>query len=75
MPNARPNDGDFAARLIHVESMMAHFQRTMQELDQVVIEQGRSLNDLAGRIRRLAAELATLQDATVEEPDEDEPPS
>lgn len=75
MPNSRSNDGELAARVIAVESLLTHLQRTVQELDQVVTEQGRAIDELAKRVRRLASELSALQDATVEEPEEEEGPA
>ena len=65
-----------AARLAHVEELFMHLQRTVQDLDQVVILQGKRLDTLERKVSQFAVVLETLAPASEQEPplSESKPP-
>ncbi len=76
---ARFQEEDIAQQLIlrvtDLEMLFTHLQRTLQELDQVVVGQQRQLDTLEQAIQRLARDTEELAEAPVEPLDlEDERP-
>jgi SlyX protein len=63
-------------RLTELETLFTHMQRTIQELDQVVIDQARRIDLLEREMRLLSSDLRTVRDATREprRPEDELPP-
>lgn len=54
-------DTEMAARLERLEAHVAHLERQCDELNQVIIEQGRMLRSLQAGQRRMAETLETQE--------------
>jgi len=62
-------------RLTDLEILFTHLQRTVHDLDQVVLEQQRQLELLSRQVKQQTAEIATFQTAADErKPEDDKPP-
>jgi uncharacterized coiled-coil protein SlyX len=60
-PQDRPDREDrLQVRVTELEMLCTHLQRTLGELDQVVLAQQRQIDGLARNFERLAAGLDTL---------------
>jgi uncharacterized coiled-coil protein SlyX len=70
------DDAKSATRLSDVESLMTFMQRTIDDLNQVVLEQARRIERQEAALARLRASLETLIGSIVETPrrPEDERP-
>ena len=68
--------GELARRLSEVESLLMFVQRTMDDLNTVILAQQRRLEAQDGEIARLRAMLTNFADSIVEAPrnPEDEKP-
>ena len=68
--------GEFEPRLSEVESQLMFLQRTVDDLNSVILEQQRRLEAQDGEISRLRAMFTNFADAIVEAPrnPEDEKP-
>lgn len=55
-----PPPADLAARVTELEMLFTHLQQTVQELNGVVLEQGRLLDRLTVQLNRLAGDYAAL---------------
>ncbi|MCU0707876.1 MAG: SlyX family protein [Pirellula sp.] len=64
------------SRLTELETLFTHMQRTIQDLDQVVVEQARRIDLLEREMRLLTSDLRTLRDAYREprRPEDEVPP-
>ncbi len=64
------------SRLTELETLFTHMQRTIQDLDQVVVEQARRIDLLEREMRLLTSDLRTLRDASREprRPEDEVPP-
>ncbi len=75
---SEPNDAprNFDARLIELEMLFMHHQRTVADLDQVVLSQQRKIEALERRIQSLQGELGTMASALTPErkPEDEKPP-
>lgn len=60
MSNETTPPPDLAARVTELEMLFTHLQQTVQELNGVLLEQGRSLDQLSAQLARLASEYAAL---------------
>jgi uncharacterized coiled-coil protein SlyX len=70
-------DEKMSARLIELEELVTHLQRTVQDLDGVVLAQQRQLDTLAQRLARLSGQLEANLSARGEPPrtlEDDKPP-
>jgi SlyX protein len=65
-----------AARVVELETLLTHQQRTLAELDQVVLAQQKQIDALERRMESLAAELHVPGGSAVEErkPEDEKPP-
>jgi SlyX protein len=65
-----------AARLTELETRYTHLQRTLEELDRVVISQARQIEQLERKAALLAGQLTALVERTPEERslEDDKPP-
>ena len=63
-------------RLIHLEALFTHLQRTVQDLDQVVIEQSKQIDLLKRDIKVLVTEVRVVRDVSREprRPEDEIPP-
>jgi uncharacterized coiled-coil protein SlyX len=63
-------------RVADIEALFTHLQRTVSELDQVVLAQQKRLELLDRRIARLGADLSSVAGSIVEErkPEDEKPP-
>jgi uncharacterized coiled-coil protein SlyX len=75
-----PNDLNFEAqisrqnqRLNDLELHTMHMQKDFETLNQVVLEQGKKLDQLLERLKRLTGQLAIVQASMPEAPDEKPP--
>ena len=80
MKPERPERADSSApalaRLVELETLYTHLQRTLGELDQVVLAQQRQIDTLSQRIASLAGDLNRLagSEAEVRKPEDERPP-
>jgi len=64
------------ARVTELEEALTHQQRTVDDLNQVVLQQERRIAAFEATIARLTSELATLSDSAIERRtlEDDRPP-
>ncbi len=53
-------------RLVALESMLTHLQRTVQDLDQVIIDQGRRIDQLQREVKVVVQDLGTVRETNRE---------
>lgn len=53
-------------RLIDLEALFTHLQRTVQELDGVVVDQAKQIESLRREVKVMATELRLVRDASRE---------
>lgn len=56
-----PSDPNAASRLDRLEAHVAHLERQYDELNQVVVEQGRELNRLRQSLQRVSASVENFE--------------
>ena len=63
-------------RLIQLEALFTHLQRTVQELDQVIVDQSRRIDLLQRDLKMLAGDVRSVRDASREprRPEDEIPP-
>jgi uncharacterized coiled-coil protein SlyX len=63
-------------RVVELETLYMHLQRTLGDLDQAVVAQQRQIDALEQRIAALTSELNSLSGSVVEErkPEDERPP-
>ncbi|MDZ5647916.1 SlyX family protein [Nitrospirillum sp. BR 11828] len=61
-------------RLIDLETRIAHHERMAEELSQVVADQGRTIDMLTARMRRLVARLQEAEAGWRPSPQDEKPP-
>ncbi len=67
--------GRLAVRLTELEELFTHQQRTIQDLDDVAVQQNKRLTGLETRLEQAARQVASLVDSIAEEDTaEEEPP-
>ncbi|MCE2800126.1 MAG: SlyX family protein [Planctomycetaceae bacterium] len=59
-----PQDPTSDARLTEVECLLMHMQKTIADLDQVVIEQGKSIAKLQRELKQLASDFKQVREST-----------
>jgi uncharacterized coiled-coil protein SlyX len=57
--NAEPPESD--GRLQRIESHLAHLERQVEEINGVVVEQGRTIERLKAQLRRQSETLETIE--------------
>ncbi len=64
------------ARIVELETLYTHLQRTLGELDQVVLAQQRQIETLSNRVASLAGDLDRLSgsEPEVRKPEDERPP-
>ena len=64
------------ARIVELETLYTHLQRTLGELDQVILAQQRQIETLSQRITSLAGDLNRLagSEPEVRKPEDERPP-
>jgi uncharacterized coiled-coil protein SlyX len=64
------------ARIVELETLYTHLQRTLGELDQAVLDQQRQIDTLSKRINSLAGDLNRLagSEPEVRKPEDERPP-
>jgi uncharacterized coiled-coil protein SlyX len=64
------------ARIVELETLYTHLQRTLGELDQAVLDQQRQIEMLSKRVSSLAGDLNRLagSEPEVRRPEEERPP-
>ena len=64
------------ARIVELETLYTHLQRTLGELDQVVLAQQRQIEALSNRVASLAGDLHRLSGSELEvrKPEDERPP-
>lgn len=65
---------DAEARLIDLESRLAHHERMAEELSAVVYEQGRTIALLTAQLRRLRDRIEVVEAGDIRSPQDDKPP-
>ena len=55
-----------AGRVTELETLFTHLQRSVQDLDQVVLDQQKQIDALRGQLARLSRRLDQLAQATPE---------
>ncbi len=71
-----PTPAELAARITELEVLFTHLQKTIQELNQVILQQARQADRLAARLSQLTADYGTLSSGPPVErnPLEERPP-
>jgi len=64
------------ARIVELETLYTHLQRTLGELDQAVLDQQRQIDTLSKRVSSLAGDLNRLagSEPEVRKPEDERPP-
>lgn len=62
------------ARLTELEIRAAHYERMAEELSSVIADQGRTLDILVERVRRLVERVRELEAGWERSPQDDKPP-
>jgi uncharacterized coiled-coil protein SlyX len=64
------------ARIVELETLYTHLQRTLGELDQAVLDQQRQIDTLSKRVSLLAGDLNRLagSEPEVRKPEDERPP-
>jgi uncharacterized coiled-coil protein SlyX len=64
------------ARIVELETLYTHLQRTLGELDEVVLDQQRQIETLSKRVASLASDLNRLagSEPEVRKPEDERPP-
>ena len=65
---------DTEARLIELESRVAHYERMAEELSTVLTEQGKTVELLTRQVRHLKDRLRDLEAGWERSPQDDKPP-
>lgn len=65
------NEGEIYQRLINIELVLTHQQRTIEDLNEVIINQGKELENLAQQHKQLKA---LLEEDIVKPLSEETPP-
>lgn len=74
-PSDRSDVKALQTRVIELEELLTHHQHTVSQLDEIVAEQAKRIDDLQKRYGQLDGKLDGLQDQLVEQRDvEDEKP-
>lgn len=75
-PNPHDDVQRLSARVAELEALFTHLQRTMGELDQVVLAQQRQIDLLERRLAALGSEVTTISGALADErkPEDEKPP-
>jgi uncharacterized coiled-coil protein SlyX len=73
-PKERGNEIMDAKRLTDIETHLMHQERTIQELNDVVIRQQQILEELAAEVAQLREQFRDLQPSAVGEPSAEESP-
>ena len=65
-----------SARLVDLEIRFTHLERTLAEMDQVVLAQSKQIESLSRSLAALGAELRSVSGSIVEErkPEDEKPP-
>jgi uncharacterized coiled-coil protein SlyX len=76
MGDASTSHEQLAARVVELETLLTHFQRTLGELDEVVLAQQKRIDGLERKIAALTSELNVLGSSLREErkPEDEKPP-
>jgi SlyX protein len=63
-------------RIIHLEMLLAHLEKTVQELDQVIQQQGSRIDFLERDLKKTSLELGILRESAyvARTPEEEKPP-
>lgn len=67
-------DDDVAARLINLESRLAHHERMAEELSDVIAEQGATIARLTAQLHRLMDRLGDMEAGWGPSPQDSKPP-
>jgi SlyX protein len=74
--NAQPSESQspLSERVVELETLYAHLERTVADLSEVVLAQQRELDALGKKAATLEAELASTTDPEVRKPEDEKPP-
>lgn len=67
-------DADADRRVTELESRLAHHERMAEEMSLVLFEQGRIIDQLTARLRRLTQRLGELEAGPSRAPQDERPP-
>lgn len=67
-------DEALEARLIDLESRIAHYERMAEDLSSVIAEQGRTIDLLTERMRRMITRMRDMEAGWDRSPQDDKPP-
>lgn len=67
-------DETLERRLVELESRVAHHERMAEDLSSVIADQGRTIDLLNERVRRLIGRLRELEAGWERSPQDDKPP-
>lgn len=67
-------DETLEQRLIELESRIAHHERMAEDLSSVIAEQGRIIDMLSERVRRMTARMREMEAGWDRSPQDDKPP-
>lgn len=67
-------DEKLEQRLVELETRIAHHERMTEELSSVIAEQGRTIDMLTERMRRMIGRMRDLESGWERSPQDDKPP-
>ena len=67
-------DETLEQRLIELETRIAHHERMAEDLSSVIAEQGRTIDLMAERLRRMIGRMRELEQGWERSPQDDKPP-
>lgn len=73
-PADGPAPAELLARVVELEIRLAHHERMADELSAVVADQGRTIDRLTERLRRLADRIADAEAGWRPSPQDEKPP-
>lgn len=67
-------DPALEARIVELESRLAHFERMAEDLSAVIAEQGKTLDLVTTQFRRLVSHVREMESGTSRSPQDEPPP-
>ena len=71
-----PRTDALADRMTAIEMLLMHLQQTVQDLDQVIVDQHKQIETLERKLGRLQSDVTAVRNAAVEDrkPEDEKPP-
>ena len=75
-PSDHSPDKPLESRLTELEALFTHLQRTVADLDEIILAQGKRLDETERRLQQLDQQVETLGETATEprNPEDEKPP-